>query len=251
MKNQHIISIILIFFGLGVLNAQEQPYTIPLSNPGQPGSLEIDVYNPSITITGHSGNEVELFMNDKRVKTGRQISGPDFLYNIVEKDNNISITKRGGSSPRIRGLTIELKVPHNFDLKVYTYFGPFINISGITGEIEVEGYFTDVQLENLQSNVIASTNQGKLSAKFDRVTEDHIIFISNYKGALEVSFPSNTKATLLMDNHFGKFKSDFKLGLDTRPDKKDEDEFIWRTINGGGTEIKLVNYYKDIFIYSH
>lgn len=251
MRTIYLTTSLFFVMCFSQIQAQDQIYRIPLSNPGAPGSLEIDVYNPAITITGYAGDDVELVMTDKRLKAGRRISAPDFLYHIIEEDNKVSITRRNETSPRIKGLALELKVPHQFDLKIYTYFGPFVKISGTTGEIEVEGYFTDLDLQDLQSNVIASTNQGKLSAKFDRISDDSTIFISNYNGPLEISLPAQAKATLLMDNYFGKFKSDFTLGIDTRANKKDEGEFIWRTINGGGAELKLVNYYKDIFIRSH
>ena len=234
---------------IGSAVAQTNTYDIPLSNPGEPGLLEIDIYNAAIIVVGNDKEHATLTIRDRRLLKNMRFGAPDFLYDIVETDNHITIVNQGESAPRIKGIALELQVPRNFSVKLSTYFGPSLEVAGLQGELEVEGYFTDLVLKDLQQNVVASTRDGKVEAVFDQVTESSIIFISNYKGDTEIQLPQDTRATLLMDNHFGSFKSDFRLGLDTRPGRKDS-ELIRRTVNGGGPEIKLVNYFGDIFIRS-
>jgi hypothetical protein len=251
---RHLLIIIILCGWTGPVAAQTNTYDIPLSKPGAPGLLEIDVYNAAIEVEGSDDRHATLTIRDRRTGKDKRFGAPDFLYDVVETNNHITIVNREGSAPRIKGLTLELRVPRNFSVKLSTYFGPSLEVAGLHGELEVEGYFTDLVLKDLQQNVVASTREGKIEANFDRITESSIVFISNYKGNTEIRLPPTTKATLLMDNYFGTFDSDFQLGLDTNPASKDQragSKFIRRTVNGGGTEIKLINYFGDIFIREH
>lgn len=239
--------LILILYGwYSTLASQSNQYDIPLSSPGEAGLLEIDVYNAGIEVEGYEGAVVQLSIQDKRTKKGRRT--PEFLYDIIEKDNHVSIIAK--ERPRIKGIQLVLKVPRNFSTKLTTYWGPAIEVRGLQGEVEANGHFTDLQLFDLRENVVATTKEGRIQARFQKLKADSIIFVSNYNGNTEVSFPRSTKATLLLDNFFGKYDSDFKLTLDTRPDKKNASKFIHRLLNGGGPEVKLINYFGNINIKS-
>lgn len=245
MKTFHLL-ILMLYGALTSLYAQSNQYDIPLSQPGVAGLLEIDVYNAAIKVEGYDGAVVQLFLIDKRLDKRRK--APDFLYDIVEKDNHITIEAR--ERPRIKGIRLELKVPRNFSVKLTTYWGPKIEVNGLLGEVEANGHFTDLQLSDLRENVVAATKEGRIISKFQQLKTDGIIYISNYKGNTEVSLPKASKATLLLDNYFGKYDSEVKLTLDTRPNKKNASKFIHRLLNGGGTEVKLINYFGNIKIKS-
>jgi|GEM_PF-5535214 len=238
--------ILMLYGSLSILSGQSNQYDIPLSQTSAAGLLEIDVYNAAIKVEGYDGAVVQLYIHDKRLDKRRK--APDFLYDIVEKDNHITIEAR--ERPRIKGIRLELKVPRNFSVKLSTYWGPKIEVSGLQGEVEANGHFSDLLLSDLRENVVAATKEGRIQAKFQQLKTDGIVYISNYKGNTELSLPKATKATLLLDNYFGKYDSEFKLALDTRPDKKNSSKFIHRLLNGGGTEVKLINYFGNIKIKS-
>lgn len=229
---------------------QNKKYTINLSKPGTEGILKIDVYNASISVRGYDGENIEFNIIDKRKGKDRGFGNAEAYYNIVE-DNNFVIINNRDNSPhgRVKGLSLELKVPKNFSVNLSTYFGPEIQVSEIKGEIEVDGYFTDITVDNAIADVVGSTNHGDIGVTLSKVIESKTYYMSSYKGNVHISLPKDTDATLLIDNYFGKYQSDFQLNLNAKATTKTT-KFIRRDINGGGPEIQLINYFGDIFIRS-
>ena len=240
-----VLHFLLLLSTFGAL-AQEATYNIPLSNPNKSGALKIDVYNAQIIVKGVDAKEVQLSIVDKRMFN--KTRSAEFLYDILESDNIITIINKNNSAPRVKGLSLELEVPSNFSVSLKTYFGKKIDVSDVHGDIEIEGYYTDVSVRNISQDAVISTNQGDLQAYFDEILPEGIYFLSNYKGKTEIYLPVRAEATLLMDNHFGNYKSEFNLGLVTDSSNKPAGDFIKRSINGGGVEIKLINYFKNIEI---
>ncbi|MEL7122853.1 MAG: hypothetical protein AAFO07_25625 [Bacteroidota bacterium] len=239
-----LLNIITLFFFLNSLNAQNADYEIPLSKPSAPGLVKIDVYNAGIRVKAHDYNTVNLRIIDKRGVLTNKKGSPEFHNQILEEDNKILIVNRERS--RMKGLFIELELPRNFSVNLETYFGPMIEVEGLQGEVEVKGYWTDVTLQQLTGNVIASTNIGKMKLELDVVNPSNTYFLSCYKKDLEIFLPAQASAYFVMDNNFGRFDSDFKLQLDTKELAKGN--YIRRVLNGGGAEMKLINYFGKILI---
>ncbi len=250
MKTLLILMIVIFSFGINSLSAQTVNYDIKLSQPDKSGSLKIDVYNAAIKVDGYDGKEVKLTIIDNRKGFNRKNGSAESYFQILEDNNNVSIIKREPTPGQVNGLRLEVLVPESFSVNLSTYFGKVIELSGIDGEVEAKGYFTNLLLNGLKKSVVASTNEGNIIAVFDTIQLPDIHFISNYKGNTEVYFPKNTKATLLIDNYFGNHDGDFKLELDASNENNRKSKFLRRNIGGGGKEITLVNYYGNINVNS-
>ncbi|WP_423999070.1 hypothetical protein [Maribacter sp. IgM3_T14_3] len=247
-----LISLIIVIFSFGInsLSAQTVDYEIKLTQPDRSGTLKIDVYNAAIQVDGYEGKEVKLTIIDNRKGFKRKNGSAESYFRIIEDNNNVSILKRESTPGQVKGLKLEVLVPKSFSVNLSTYFGSVIELSGINGEVEAKGYFTNLLLNGLKKSVVASTNEGNIVVVFDTIQLPDIHFISNYKGNTEVYFPKNTKATLLIDNYFGNYDGDFKLELDASNKNNQKSKFLRRNIGGGGKEITLVNYYGNININS-
>ena len=243
----YIFLILGITLFIGKAKSQDVTYDIPLSKPGEAGKLKINVYNASIKITASAGDKVTLHINDKRFRTGKRKSA-EFYYQILEDNNTITILNRDAS--KTKGLHLELEVPADFSAELATYFGPTLEVYGLNGDVEANGYFTDIQLTKLNGSIIASTNHGKMLVDLEQVYRANTYFLSCYKKDLEILLPKNTSASLHMNNNFGKFESDFPLQLQPNEKTLRNTNYVFRTINGGGAEFKLINYFGKILVRS-
>lgn len=243
MKFNLILAIIWLSLPL---TAQTVEYDIPLSKPGEMGTLQIDVYNASISVVTHKQDKVHLRIVDKRILADKRIGSAEFLYDISEKNNIVRITNR--TDRRIKGLALELSVPANFSAKLKTYFGSELMIKGLEGEVEAVGYHTRMKLENLQGSIVASTNQGPMEVILEALQPENTYFLSNYAKNLILQLPDDAACTLLMDNDFGKFSSDFPLALDLNKGANNPLNYVRRKINNGGAEVRLVNYFGKILV---
>ena len=61
-------------------------------------------------------------------------------------------------------------------------------------------------------------------------------------------FPGKTDATLVLDNFFGKFESEFNLSFDFKREADMTSKYVRRKINNGGVEIMVKKYFGDIHI---
>lgn len=226
---------------------QSVHYDIEISEPDTQGILSVDVYNASIEVIGTDKKHVQLDIIDERKGKDKKFGSAEFLYQIHEDKNIVTIINRKSQKKRVEGLTLRFKVPSNFSIKLETYYGKIVSVSGIRGQIEVNGYYTDIIVDNIENNIVASTNDGLLKATFLKILNSGIYYLSNYNGDTEILLPEETKATIYMDNYFGKYKSDFKLTLGT-PGNTLYKKYIVRQLNGGGAKFQLANYYGDIFL---
>jgi hypothetical protein len=58
MKNIYTYLILFLSISLGAQEITEETHTIPLSNPGKAGMLDVDIQNGNITVETHSGQDV-------------------------------------------------------------------------------------------------------------------------------------------------------------------------------------------------
>ncbi|MDZ7773596.1 MAG: hypothetical protein U5K31_12785 [Balneolaceae bacterium] len=109
-------------------SSEDRQIAIPLSNPGQPGSLELGVVRGSITVTGYDGDEVLINYGGEDASSGQQEvtrqglrrrSGSGIGFEVTEDDNEVHV---GGVSP-MRSVDFRVSVPRNFALHLSTANG--------------------------------------------------------------------------------------------------------------------------------
>lgn len=275
MKINNLKYILLAFALIAGIQLVAQDYeekmVVPLSNPGSKGSLEVGLIMGSIKVEGYNGKEVivtaKTVKNEERPGrksrnnessdlTGlKKISSNAFELEIEEKGNHVEIS----SSHYNQKIDLEIKVPINFSLDLGTVNNGNIYVSNVTGSHEISNVNGDIEMFAISGSVVASTVNGKIIIAFDEVAPNTPMAFANMNKQIDLTLPSNTKATLKMDSKMGEVYTDFEAEIvKTDPQiKKSTDEGVYKVsvsqvvtakINGGGPEFKFKNFNGDIIV---
>jgi hypothetical protein len=277
----NMVFLSLMILGSSAAQQEEQELKLSFSNPDKPGFIQLEIFQGDIDIEGYAGKEVILktspsgheshefvlpeipqpFENKKDEeeisKEGlKKIKSSSFDVNVIEDENKI-IIKSG--SPMIHLKNYKIKVPYNCSFKISTINGN-ISVKDINGEIEINTVNGKVNLAKIEGSAVAATVNGTIKVGFKKVTPDAPMAFSTINSPIDVTLPSNTKATLKMKTDRGDIYSNFDIDI------KKEDEEKWQKesgqdftatgwtkwtigkINGGGPELVFKSLHGDIHI---
>ena len=262
--------------GAQALNAQQGKITVPLSSPSQPATIKARLVTGSITVVGGSGSQVVIEStesNDRDRARGRDrdrdgavppgmhrldVNGGDL--DVVE-DHNVVTIKAGMGGVRNEHLVIQAPVNTSVELK--TVNGQGIDVSGISGDIDVECTNGTITLKNISGSAVAHTINGSLTAGFDRITAGKPMSFTSLNGKVDVTLPGDTKARLRLKTTNGAVYSDFDVKMEpdaSKPVVEDGrgqggmyrirmDRSVYGSINGGGPEFLFQTFNGDILIH--
>jgi DUF4097 and DUF4098 domain-containing protein YvlB len=178
---------------------------------------------------------------------------------IVEEENNTVTVSTGVSE---HSVNLVLQVPVNTSLKLNTVDDGDIVVENVTGEIEANNVDGDVKLNQVSGTVIAHTVDGDVTVSLLKVNPDKAMSFSTLDGDIDVTFPSDFKASVKMHSNNGEIYSDFDVqspATGRAPVVKDDrakggkysihvDKGAAGTINGGGQEVQFKTFDGDIYI---
>jgi len=267
MKIIFIHLIILITFGAVAFaqNDNEQTITVPLTNPNESGQLKLHQVSGSISVVGYNGNSVVVkasttqsskVKNKEKEKNG-MFRIPNNAYNlsVIEKENEVNISS---GSPN-KAINYEILVPKKFSLNVHTVNNGKIYVENIEGDIEANNVNGSIELQGISGSAVASTINGKVVVSFNEIDKESPMAFSSLNGKIDVTFPSNIKATAKIRNERGEIYSDFEMEVQKSEPiiEKDEgknykkysiDKWVFAKINGGGPEFLFKNMNGNIYI---
>jgi hypothetical protein len=239
---------------------QPETITVPLSRPGEPISLRIDILSARIEVIGEERKDVALAVT---INGGRRKiitpSGPKTLtgggggLEINERDNRISIESDGPPNP----ITIVARVPRRAKLDVSTVNEGEIIVRDIVGDLQLENVNGPITATNINGSVIAESVNAPIIVGLAAVASGSATSVSSLNGDITVTLPTNVKAELHLDSGRGEIVSDFEL--DVKPSKplieRNErrggvsvrmENVIVATVNGGGPVIRVKTFSGDI-----
>jgi DUF4097 and DUF4098 domain-containing protein YvlB len=263
MKRQIWIGIaILLVSGIVPFaqQAQTDRVTVPLSNPGKPGIVEVSLLIGSIKVIGYEGKEVivEATPRDKNIKDYEKTTGvavivppaaprpPRPVVRTSERDKEKERKDKAAGMKLIpienTGLTVEeenntvtidveswkravdlsIRVPYATSLKLEGGNLGEISVENVTGEIEVENMNGGIKLANIAGTVVANSTNGDITAVLSKVTPDKPMSFATFNGDIDVTLPADIKATLRIKSTQGEVFSDFDIALKTVPIKPEE-----------------------------
>ncbi len=259
--------------------------SVNLSDPSRPATIKASLLNGSITVKGYDGKEV---VAEARVRSGDSRRGPRGWRSdsddrrpgsddsssaptpgmkrlslaatglAVEEDANVV---RVSTDSVNRTIDLVISVPRQSSVILRTVNDGNLTVTDITGDIDVNDTNGSVTLEHISGSVVAHALNGKVRATFDHVGQKSMAF-SSLNGAIDVTFPPDLKANLLIKSDRGDVYSDFDVQLATgAPQQVVEDgrksgegyrvridKTIHATIGGGGPEIQFTNMEGNIYI---
>ena len=235
--------------------AQSQPETInvPLSRPGEPMSMSIDILSARIEVIGEERKDVALTVT---LSGGRRkivmpsgtktLSGGGSGLEISERDNRVSIESEGGPNP----MTIVVRVPRRADLNLSTTNNGDIMVRNVVGDLQLENINGPITATNITGSVIAETVNTPITVGLTAVAAGGATSLSTLNGDVTLTLPANAKAELHLDSARGEIVSDFEL--DVKPSKPviertqgrggvsvRMEDVIVATVNGGGPAIRV------------
>ena len=95
----------------------------------------------------------------------RRIStGNSFDMSAEEKNNRIHVNARQHQKP----VTLTIKVPQRFSLKLHTVNNGDITVENVNGELEINNVNGAIELTNIGGSAVAQTVNGNLKATSGR-----------------------------------------------------------------------------------
>ena len=245
--------------------------TVALSDPGKPGSLEVQLVNGFVHVSGYSGKSVVIDAvarprpdsesREERLTKAtppgmKRLSSPNGLnMSAEEKNNAVKIS----TDSYLRPIDLTIKVPLNFSLKLGTIKDGDILVENVRGELEVSNVGGAIRLSQVAGSAVANTVNGNLTVTFRSVTPGIPMAFSTLGGKLDVTFPPATKATLKLKSDLGQVYSDFEVAVDKSPAKATQttqnglyrlstDDWTYGSLNGGGAQVRMQSMNGDIFL---
>jgi hypothetical protein len=258
---------LLLFFNVLVTAyslAQNQEFTVPLSDPNKRGKLKAHLNSGSITVKGtarkdvlirykagsndNDDNEVksrDRMRIDVQVKVNknknnddedqessreglRKVGGSGFDLEVTESENLVKATSESWSNE----MDLEIEVPSGFDLQVETYNNGELTVSNIQGTLELTNYNDEITALNISGSVVATTYNGGIKVTFDKVTEGTPMSFSTYNGDIEAVFPPAIKNSFKVKTEQGYVYSNFDIEFkSTGPiQKKDTKPGVYKVV---------------------
>ena len=258
--------LLLVYFSTAAAQDKiQEQLSIPFSNPTGAKSVKISWQKGDILVTSYAGQEVqvEIFEQKKSdlpplIENAGDRKNPGLkLYNmptgnisVREDDNNIYIS----NSSRKQEINVNVKIPANVNLKVDSDKEGLVRIENISGEIEAENSNGDLVLNNVSGTILASISNGEIKANIRRLNSTKPSSFVSYSGDVDITLPSNIKASMLLNVKEGDIYSDFNIAMKSAWEKKDSsrrasfNRITKGDINGGGTEVKVTISYGNLIV---
>lgn len=250
-----------LLFGVFTSLAQEQ-IVIPLSNPGEPGQLELGIVRGSISVSGSDTEEVIISYDGDRAmdeapenRNGlRRISNNSVGFEVTENDNKVEI---GGAPPQSQ-VNFTITVPRNFSLYLSTVNGGNIQVENVNGEMEISNVNGGVSLTNVGGSATVNTVNGNITASFNSINRESPMAFSNVQGDIDITLPADAGVRAKMRSEWGEVYTDFDMEIDrSNRESIEADSDVYRVsinnwiigrINGGGPEYMFKTLRGDIYL---
>jgi len=280
--------ILSLIIGSNAFGQSTEQLTVPLSSPGKPYSLKIQLVSGSIKVASYDGKDIIINAttrndDEKGSKTNNNRNGNikfrrggndneegskvdesgmkrissagGFEVTAKEADNTVTVNT---GNPN-KTVDLDLKIPQDVKLKIGTVNDGEISVDNVRGELEVSNVNEKINLSNVSGSVMANTVNGDIVVTFNKVDPNAPMAFSTLNGDIKVTLPVDTKANLKLKSDNGEIFSDFDVVVDKTPGKVDKistpgmykikkDDWVYGKINGGGAEMLMKNMQGNIYL---
>jgi len=259
-----VITVLSAPMALAAAASTPDRVAVPLSDPTHPAFVKAHLLNGSISVKGYEGKEVIV---EARVRSAEEVDRNSGMRRIPinttgleveEESNHVNI----GAASTQRTIDLTISVPVHSSLSLHTVNDGDISVSNVDGELDVNDVNGAVTLTGVSGTAVAHALNGKVLVTFNRINPTKPMSFSSLNGDIDVTFPADLKANLVISSDRGEVFSDFDVVLaaralqQTSSDTRSEDgryrvkidKTVRGTINGGGQEIQFHNFNGNIYI---
>jgi len=269
--------IAMLTSSMQMASAAEKSYSLPLSKPGEPVSIDIEIYRGSVTLVGYKGDVIEI-----SAKTST-FSGKDKDLKKVKgraNKNNSSRSTEGLKSVKSQGMRLEIeernneveissevsnqhvdliiKIPQRSSLEVDLYKGGDIKVEGISGSLELESYEGMIIAKDISGPIVAETAGTDIVVSFSDFTKKSPSSLTSHMGNVDITLAKTIAANVNVQTYQGEIFSgldkDFTVVDDIKKNKKGKKQAVvlgglmQAKVNGGGQELSLISYSGNLYI---
>lgn len=270
MKNMKIACLVLLSLiietgSFGQTGSSEQ-LTVPLSSPGKPYTLKVELISGSIKVVSYEGKDIiinvtprggEDEQKPRATEKGMKRISAAGGYEVTAKEADNTVTVNTGNPNK--SIDLDLKIPQDVKLKIGTINDGEILVENVRGELEVNNVNDKITLKNISGSVVANTVNGDVNVTFNAIDPKAPMAFSTLNGDVNVTLPADTKANLKLKSDNGEVYSDFDIDIDRTPAKTEKtnepgmykikkDGWVNGKINGGGQEMMMKNMMGDIYV---
>ncbi len=246
---------LVIFLGmvalLAPLSAQEQ--TVQFSDPAGPKRLEMKLFNGAIHVragdvegvvikaTDAGGAAVKSTDENPTKYPGMRRYRARGDFEVSESENTVRIK----TLPPFQNRSFDITVPRKIDLSLSVINGPGIEIEGVEGKIDVRVINGKLKIINVAGAVVAHCLNQTLEATFTSVDPHSAMSFTSLNGNVDVTFPRDISADVVLKTLRGEIVSDFELTLDAKERLGGE---VRGRINNGGPLMRLETFNGDVIL---
>lgn len=213
---------------------EEFHHTYPLSADGR---INLQNINGAVHITAWDQNEVKVDAI-KRADNDTELKNTEIRINASA--NSISIETHypkendWGGHHDFASVEYTLKVPRKAMLDEIKLVNGSLDVAGVQGEVRASCVNGMLSAKQLGGRAKLSTVNGELEAKFERAAGE--VELSSVNGSIDLTLPSDAKASIEANTVSGGIENDFGLHSD---DHRFVGHDLRGELGGGGTQIKL------------
>ncbi|MBC6697097.1 DUF4097 family beta strand repeat-containing protein [Hymenobacter puniceus] len=254
MKNALTLGALLALAAAAPLHAQEYKTRF---NGRQDRKLVLEMRGSNVTVEGYDGDEV-VIRGGTYEPAPKQAEGLRPLYNTAEDNTRqgLSVTPSGSTLRVVQAgrhkADYVIRVPRRTALEFTqtSWTGGNVRVTDLEGSVELTLKSGNAQLTNVAGPVVASSTNGNITVRFAG-PQTAPSSLSAINGALDVTLPAATKATLTLRSMSGEIYSGFELATVKAPDNLQRvggGHTISGSLNGGGVQMALKTINGDIFL---
>ena len=205
---------------------EEETFSYELDEGGR---FSISNINGSISVTGGSGDTVEIVATKK---ADNQKDLDDIEIDISQSSTEIRVKTELGKSDKWYSsgsssgeVGYEIIVPEGTELDSVDTVNGDVTISGVSGDVEAESVNGSLEVSDLAGNVRLSTVNGSVEAEFVRLEGDQKVKAETVNGRVTINLPGDADVKISADSLNGSINArDFDL--------ETEKGFVGNDLNG-------------------
>ena len=214
--------------------------TVALS-PG--GTVRLKTFSGRVTITGTSGNQVVI----KAVRRASRERLNDIKLEITQNGNVIDIDANHRIVERRNDNVVEtdfdIQVPNQVKLDLRTFSAP-ITVTGVSGDVVVEGFSSEIQLNDVSGPKRVKTFSGAVNVQANNWNDGDDMNVNTFSGDVVLRLPASARGEIVFDSFSGSFNSALPVTLSSSSKRN-----FRGTLNGGGnTDFRLNTFSGDVRI---
>ncbi|MEN7343424.1 MAG: hypothetical protein AAAFM81_10795 [Pseudomonadota bacterium] len=235
------ISALLLIIGVCLFaaadaRAQVAPIIIPLSQPGKPMTLDLNMLSAKLEVIGESRDDVSVEVSGKssnrRIVTpsgSKPINAASYQLKAFEDGNEVLLRSSwSNSSP-----TVVVRVPADASLKVRVTNDSDIEVRDVRGDLDLKNVNGPITVTGAAGAVIAESINDDVTIHYGDMRQFDASSLLSVNGTLDLGLPPSAGAEIHIDTSRGEIVSDYEI--EVLPPKAN----VERNKRGSGTEIRV------------